>query len=187
MAEKPIQNCEVRFRFQCPKQWEALQETGEAGVRSCSQCQKQVYLCQSRKEVTQHARQGHCIAVPRWVTSPQDFPDDPERLQALAREYGMSTIDLRGRELDPHLFLFLPRELARKYPAVPVSRTGTLLTVAISDPTNISTLDELRFLTNNQVELVLASPRDIEEALARAGSDDPGDVTMGEPLVDDNS
>ncbi len=49
MADKPIQNCEVRFRFQCPKQWEALQQTSDPGVRSCSQCQKQVYLCASKR------------------------------------------------------------------------------------------------------------------------------------------
>ena len=72
MAGKRIQNCKVRFRFQCPMQWDALQETGEAGVRSCSQCQKRVYLCQSTEEITQLARQGHCIAVPRWWWWPRE-------------------------------------------------------------------------------------------------------------------
>jgi hypothetical protein len=59
----------VRFRYQCPNQWETLPPTQEAGVRYCSECRGNVYYCESVESVEQHASKGDCIAVPRQVTA----------------------------------------------------------------------------------------------------------------------
>ncbi|MCY1082508.1 hypothetical protein [Archangium lansingense] len=151
MAEKPIQNCHVRFQFKCPMQWDALQETAEAGVRWCGSCHKRVYLSQSTQEAAQHARAGHCVAVPVGLVSPKD------------------SIQLHGRELDLDMFRrVVPLELARKHSLVPLSRVGSTLTVAMSDPTHSHAIDDLKFLTGCNVEVKLASPQDILEALERA-------------------
>jgi hypothetical protein len=59
----------VRFAYQCPNQWETLSPTGEAGVRSCGDCRRNVYFCDSVAAVERHAGKGDCIAVPRAVTA----------------------------------------------------------------------------------------------------------------------
>jgi uncharacterized protein (TIGR02996 family) len=58
----------VRFRYECPNQWETLAPTGEAGVRYCGGCQRNVYFCDSSESVELHACGGDCIAVPTRLT-----------------------------------------------------------------------------------------------------------------------
>ena len=189
MADKPIQNCEVRFRFQCPKQWEALAETEEFGVRSCSQCQKRVYLCENKKAVAWHAQQGHCIAVPRWVTSPSDFPEDyPERVRALARQYDLPFIQLRDHALDPDVVRLVPREVARQHNVIPVRRVGNRLTLAMSNPADLRAFEDVSTLTGfspGSMDVVVASRREIEQALDEAEHNDSDDVLLGEVYEED--
>jgi uncharacterized protein (TIGR02996 family) len=59
-----IENCEVRFEFQCPKRWEKLQPTESERVRYCDSCRKNVYHCTSVKEAQEHANRG---SVSRWT------------------------------------------------------------------------------------------------------------------------
>jgi len=64
-AGRPIIECglEVEFEFQCPKTWENLRQTQEADTRFCEGCQKNVYLCRSKDDLTKHLLQKHCIAA----------------------------------------------------------------------------------------------------------------------------
>jgi hypothetical protein len=60
---RTIRNCPLPvFRQVCPRRWEALTQTGRAGVRHCGQCDQNVYLCTTDEETLSHARAGHCIA-----------------------------------------------------------------------------------------------------------------------------
>jgi len=63
-----IENCTWKFEFQCPRQWAQLATTDDPQVRTCGACLKLVYYCQSRDEVADHARLGHCVAI---------APDEP--------------------------------------------------------------------------------------------------------------
>jgi hypothetical protein len=179
MAEKPIQNCEVRFQFQCPKQWDALQATPEAGVRSCDQCQKRVYLCESAQEATRHARKGHCIAVPRWLASPKGSPEDTAWVQSLAHQHGVPHVHLRDYDLDPAILRLVPLDVARKHNLIPISLAGSSLIVAMSDPANPWAIDDVKFLTGYDVEVVVASRWDIDEALDRDGRNDSSGMMLG--------
>ena len=68
-GQGPPQPLAVRFRYQCPNQWETLSLTQEAEVRYCGSCQRNVYFCDSVESVEQHAREGDCIAVRKRVTA----------------------------------------------------------------------------------------------------------------------
>jgi len=59
----PVENCDLRFKFRCPKQWQSLQLTGDGRIRFCAACRKNVYYCGTVGEARDHARQGHCVAV----------------------------------------------------------------------------------------------------------------------------
>ena len=57
-----VRNCPPEFHFLCPKNWEKLETTEQEGVRYCSDCKEQVYLCQTDEEMLAHAKAGHCVA-----------------------------------------------------------------------------------------------------------------------------
>ena len=59
-----IRNCAVRFRKVCPQTWELLSPTPAEGVKFCSTCQREVFLCESDADALRHAQAGRCIAKP---------------------------------------------------------------------------------------------------------------------------
>src|SRR4051794_9760897 len=58
-----IENCDLRFRVECPKVWDSLTPTDDEAVRFCETCRKSVYLCHSNRDAVEHGREGHCVAV----------------------------------------------------------------------------------------------------------------------------
>jgi uncharacterized protein (TIGR02996 family) len=70
----PVENC--HFEFQCPKKWEQLEVTEQAGVRLCNTCSCEVYYCQSIPEARRIAGRGGCIALDiRIERQPGDVPE----------------------------------------------------------------------------------------------------------------
>ena len=64
VVSKPaIEQCELKFAFKCPKQWDKLATTADDAVRFCDACQRNVYYCQTVPDAFAHAVQGHCVAV----------------------------------------------------------------------------------------------------------------------------
>lgn len=65
VARAPVEGCRVniRFDFQCPKQWSDLVETETSDIRFCDLCRQQVFYCTSIAEARTHAWRGRCVAV----------------------------------------------------------------------------------------------------------------------------
>ena len=64
VAKVPIENCNVRWRFQCPKKWSELEETRSPEVRFCSACRKDVHFCDSMEMARRLAEVvGACVAI----------------------------------------------------------------------------------------------------------------------------
>lgn len=64
VAKVPIENCNVRWRFQCPKKWSELEETRSPEVRFCSACRKDVFFCDSVDKARRLAEEvGACVAI----------------------------------------------------------------------------------------------------------------------------
>ncbi len=51
------------FRFNCPRDWNALATTSNDRVRFCDTCQRDVHYCGNEEEYLSHAAAGHCVAV----------------------------------------------------------------------------------------------------------------------------
>ncbi|GMR04778.1 MAG: type IV-A pilus assembly ATPase PilB [Thermodesulfobacteriota bacterium] len=83
----------------------------------------------------------------------------------LSKQYGIPTIDLANQEIDPEIIKLIPEDVARKYQLIPVSRTGSALVIAMSDPSNIFAIDDIKFLTGYNVEPIVASDEAIREAI----------------------
>ena len=83
----------------------------------------------------------------------------------LSKQYGIPTIDLKQQEVDSEVVKLIPEDVARKYQILPVSRTGATLVVAMTDPSNIFAIDDIKFLTGYNVEPLVASDAAIKEAI----------------------
>src|SRR5205807_1813184 len=77
------------------------------------------------------------------------------------------SINLAQFEIDPAVVKLIPGETAHKYQIVPLSRAGATLTIAMTDPTNVFAMDDIKFMTGYNVEPVVASETAVIEAIQR--------------------
>jgi type IV pilus assembly protein PilB len=90
---------------------------------------------------------------------------EEDLLKFLSDHFQVPSVDLRKLELDPVVVRLLPAELATKFMAVPLERTGRRLTVAMAQPSNLFALDDIKFITGFEVEPVVASESAIKKSL----------------------
>jgi type IV pilus assembly protein PilB len=90
---------------------------------------------------------------------------DEEITALLSKQYGVPSIALTQFEIDPAIIKLVPAETARKYQIVPLSRAGATLTIAMTDPTNVFAMDDVKFMTGYNVEPVVASETALLEAI----------------------
>ena len=95
------------------------------------------------------------------------FVKDEEVTALLSRQYGVPSIALAEFEIDPAVIKLVPAETAQKYQIVPLSRAGATLTIAMTDPTNVFAMDDIKFMTGYNVEPVVASETAVLEAIQK--------------------
>jgi general secretion pathway protein E/type IV pilus assembly protein PilB len=93
------------------------------------------------------------------------YVSEEDVLMILASEYGMDTFDLTNYKIPPEVIKAVPGDVARRYQVVPVMRNEGTLTVAMADPTDLEALDSVRYILRTDVEGVVCSKRQIENAL----------------------
>ncbi|BCR04659.1 type IV pilus assembly ATPase PilB [Desulfuromonas versatilis] len=93
------------------------------------------------------------------------FLKEEELAAFLSRQYGVPSINLAEFEVDPNVIRLVPPEVAQKYQIVPINRAGSTLIVAMSDPSNIFAIDDIKFMTGYNVEVVVAPEAGIKGAI----------------------
>ncbi|HKL25185.1 MAG TPA: type IV-A pilus assembly ATPase PilB [Desulfuromonadales bacterium] len=83
----------------------------------------------------------------------------------LSRQYGVPSINLSEFDIDENVIKLIPNEVAQKYQLVPVNRAGATLIVAMADPSNIFAIDDIKFMTGYNVEVVVAAEACIRNAI----------------------
>jgi len=74
----------------------------------------------------------------------------------LSQQYGIPAITLADVTVSDEVKKLLPQNVCEKHTILPIALSGKKLSLAIIDPTNVSAIDDVRFLTNREVELFLA-------------------------------
>jgi type IV pilus assembly protein PilB len=92
---------------------------------------------------------------------------DDEITALLSKQYGVPSIALAQFEIDPAVVKLVPAETAQKYQIVPLSRSGASLTIAMTDPTNVFAMDDIKFMTGYNVEPVVASETAVIDAIQK--------------------
>src|SRR5689334_6826162 len=95
------------------------------------------------------------------------YVKDEEITALLSKQYGVPSIALTQFEIDPAVVKLVPAETALKYQIVPLSRAGATLTIAMTDPTNVFAMDDIKFMTGYNVEPVVASEVAVMDAIQK--------------------
>jgi type IV pilus assembly protein PilB len=93
------------------------------------------------------------------------YISERELVSALAEQVGLDFIDLSEEQIDPVAATLLPDQLARRYRAIPIGERDGKLLVAMSDPANVYALDDIRTVTNREVQPVVSTASDVERVI----------------------
>ncbi len=107
---------------------------------------------------TNGARLGHQITKLGYL-------QETELTDFVAKQYGLPSIELAEFEIDRDVIKLIPEEVAIKHTVIPVNRAGSTLILATADPSNIFAIDDIKFLTGYNVEVVVSSEAAIKEAI----------------------
>jgi type IV pilus assembly protein PilB len=103
------------------------------------------------------------VAVARGLITEEQL------LQALADQHSLKVVNLDEVKVQPEAGTLVPETMATVYKVLPLTFRDNILTVAISDPSNLAALDDLRnFLGVKEVQAQVATAKQIEEATKRA-------------------
>ena len=92
---------------------------------------------------------------------------EDELLSFLSAQYRVPSIKLSKIEINPTVVKLVPPSTAKKHFVIPTNRIGTKLTIAMVDPSNITVIDEIKFITGFRVEPVVASETEIIDAIKK--------------------
>jgi type IV pilus assembly protein PilB len=95
------------------------------------------------------------------------YVKDDEITALLSKQYGVPSIALGQFDVDANVVKLVPAETAQKYQIIPLSRSGATLTIAMTDPTNVFAMDDIKFMTGYNVEPVVASETAVIDAITK--------------------
>lgn len=105
----------------------------------------------------------------------------------LSQEFNIPLISLQDIRVDESVLKLLPQDILRKYNVFPISSSGGQLELAISDPMDMDSVDDISHMLNMSVDLRIASPEEIKRAIDdHFGVNAYGDV-FGEEIAGQNS
>ncbi|RKZ30222.1 type II secretion system protein GspE [bacterium] len=97
----------------------------------------------------------------------------------VAKQLNVGTIKLKDLDLSPEIVELIPEDIARKFNVIATIKVGKLLFVATEDPGNILVMDTLKFVTNHNIQPVMASKTAIAETIDKyygADEESIGDI-----------
>lgn len=86
---------------------------------------------------------------------------------ALGIQFNLPVMRLDGMKIKPEVIDLVPEKVVRKFNIIPIFKIGDELTVAISDPTDISLLDSIGAQTKSKIIPVIAPYLEISKAIVR--------------------
>ena len=92
---------------------------------------------------------------------------DAELTAFLQKEYRLPLVDPAAMEVPPEVVRLVPSNLSRRHHLVAISLTGSTLTLAMSDPSNLVAINEVKFLTGYDVKIAVAATSSVTQAINR--------------------
>jgi type IV pilus assembly protein PilB len=137
--------------------------------------EKLISLQQLRKAQEEQKKSGANLG---YTLAKLGYISDGEITNFLSTQYRLPAINLEEYEIEPDVVKLVGREVCERHRIIPVSRSGSSIIFAMSDPTNLHAIDDIKFLTGYNVEPVVASETAIQAAIERY-------YTVAGPSLDD--
>ena len=128
-----------------------------------------------------------------------DIFTEDELVKFISQSFGRPAIELLAIEINKDL-TNISVDIMRKHQAIPIKRKGNSITLAVADPYDINSLDELSFISGSQVDVVIVreselmskldeisgSGQGLEDVMAEMGATDVELVDTEEAQTDDD-
>jgi type IV pilus assembly protein PilB len=124
--------------------------------------EKLISLQQLRQAQDEQKKSGQNLG---YTLAKLGYISDGEITHFLSSQYRLPAINLDEYEIDQEVIKLVSKDVCEKHKIVPVSRSGSSLIVAMSDPTNLHAIDDIKFLSGYNVEPVVASESAIQAAI----------------------
>jgi type IV pilus assembly protein PilB len=95
------------------------------------------------------------------------YVKDDEITALLSKQYGVPSIALGSSTIDPAVVKLVPGRDRAEVPDHPALASGATLTIAMTDPTNVFAMDDIKFMTGYNVEPVVASETAVLDAITK--------------------
>ena len=140
------------------------------------------------QEAAEKAHQGALkekVPLVSYLVENSIVPGDKIALAA-SQEFGVPLIDIASVEIDPDVTKLVKEDLVQKHHALPLFKRGKRLYLAVSDPTNLLALDEIKFAVSMNTEAILVEENKLAKAIESALDDADGGLDdMGDDDLDD--
>ncbi|KMQ52191.1 Type IV fimbrial assembly, ATPase PilB [Chitinispirillum alkaliphilum] len=103
-------------------------------------------------------RLGKCLTQLKYLT-------ENKLVDVLSAQLDVQHVVIENLTLSKNVLKTIPEEIARKYKVIPLFEQDGILTVAMADPSNLRTLDHLKFKTGKEIEPVIATEKGIVGAI----------------------
>jgi type IV pilus assembly protein PilB len=134
---------------------------GDMLVRDGLLTPEQLREALAAKAENRHQRLGEIVVERGWVSG-------TDLGKALAEQHGLQFIELGQSPIDDAAVDLLPERLARRYNALPIKfDSEDSVLVAVADPTDVVTSDDLKLALGLNVRLAVVEAADIERTLTR--------------------
>ncbi len=88
-------------------------------------------------------------------------------LKTISKHYGTPIIQLEDMTIQQDALALIPNYLAAKHFLIPYEASSNSLSVAMADPSNISAINDLKFITNREIKIVIAKESAIRQQIEK--------------------
>lgn len=113
------------------------------------------------------------------------YLEEVQLVDFLSRQYGVPSLDLDGVDVTEEVISMIPKEVAERHGLIPIDVQGSSIIVAMSDPSNIYAMDDIKFLTGFNVEAMVTTETSVKNALDRYYDDVDYEAMLGDIVGDD--
>ncbi|MFH1645892.1 MAG: ATPase, T2SS/T4P/T4SS family [Candidatus Omnitrophota bacterium] len=108
----------------------------------------------------------------------QGLIKEKELVFLLSSSLNLPVLNLSRFKVDPDVIKIIPSKVAKQYHLIPVSKMGNSLTVCMSDPLNILAIDDIKALTHYEIDTIISTDKEIQEAIHTYYEADAADLSM---------
>ena len=102
-----------------------------------------------------------------------EFAREEDIARVISEKMGVPYVNLFEPELSPEVIKLLKADMAKKFGVVPVKKEANALVLAMSDPMDFETMDNVRFITGLTIKPVLAMGAEIKDAIRKYYDGEP--------------